>query len=231
MSKTKKGLDLNRVVLLGRTFEEYLRFFALVPEELRGKTILDVASGVSSFTAEANAHGLKVTAFDRIYSLSDGEIRTRCEQDLSEVTRSVGDREVYRWDFYKSPEGMREFRGRAYKAFLADYISNRDRYVAGDLPRTPFQDTQFDVTLVSYLLFVYEEQLAYEFHKESIRELMRVTCEEIRIYPIVTFEAEASQHLARLVTEAEFATWRFEEIRTDFEFLRNSNSYLKISPR
>jgi hypothetical protein len=227
----KKGLNLNRVVLLGRTFEEYLRFFALTIDELRGKTILDVASGVSSFTAEGNALGINVTAFDRIYSLSREEIRNRCEKDLDEVTRNIRDREVYRWDFYKSPGGMREFRRRAYKTFLTDFISNPDRYVAGDLPRTPFQDGQFDVTLASYLLFVYEDQLTYEFHKESIRELMRVTRGEIRIYPIVTFEAEPSTFLRRLRTEPEFAAWRFEEIQTDFEFLRNSNFYLKISPR
>jgi SAM-dependent methyltransferase len=227
----KKGLDLNRVVLLGRTFEEYLRFFAFTFEELSGKSILDVASGVSSFTAEGNSRGLNVTAFDRIYSMGAEEIRQRCEHDLSEVTRNIGEREVYRWDFYKSPEGMRQFRDRAYKTFLADFVSHPERYVAGELPNAPFGDLQFDLTLVSYLLFVYEDQLSYEFHNNSIRELMRVTRGEIRIYPIVTFEAERSRYLSSVRGEPEFASWSFEEVPTDFEFLRNSNSYLKIRRR
>jgi 2-polyprenyl-3-methyl-5-hydroxy-6-metoxy-1,4-benzoquinol methylase len=68
--ESKHGLQLDRVVLLGRTFEEYRRYFLLEPHELIGKRVLDVASGVSSFCAEANTLGIKVTAFDPIYSLS-----------------------------------------------------------------------------------------------------------------------------------------------------------------
>ncbi|HEY6229421.1 MAG TPA: hypothetical protein VI282_20040 [Verrucomicrobiae bacterium] len=224
----KKGLDLKRVVLLGRTLEEYRRFFGLDLEALRGKTVLDVASGVSSFTAEMGALRFDATAFDRIYAASAEEIRARCEPDLEEVTRDIATKPVYRWDFYKSAEGMREFRVRAYKTFLKDFTRNRERYVEGELPRTPFHDRQFYLTLASYLLFVYEDQLSYEFHKETLRELMRVTTGEIRIYPIVTFEAEPSKYLQRIRKEPEFRNWEFEVVPTDFEFLRNSNCYLRL---
>src|SRR5262245_20172960 len=54
----KQGLVLDKVVLLGRTLDEYQRFFALNLESLRGRAILDVASGVSSFCAEGNRIGL-----------------------------------------------------------------------------------------------------------------------------------------------------------------------------
>ena len=227
--RQKKGLDLDRVVLLGRTFEEYVRYFALKPRGLARKAILDVAAGVSSFTTEANQRGLNVTAFDQIYSTAATEIARRCEHDLQEVTRNIADRAVYRWDFYKSAEGMREFRERAYKEFLRDFQFNPLRYIAGDLPKTKFADQQFDLTLVSYLLLVYEDQLSYEFHKASLRELMRITRGEIRIYPIVTFEAEASAYLPRLRAEEEFAAWTFDVVETDFEFLRNSNYFLRIT--
>jgi hypothetical protein len=36
---------------------------------LIGKTVLDVAGGVSSFCAEANQLGIHVTSFDPIYSV------------------------------------------------------------------------------------------------------------------------------------------------------------------
>jgi len=49
--QTKRGLQLDRVVLLGRTFEEYRRYFLLEPDDLIGKRVLDVAGGVSSFCA------------------------------------------------------------------------------------------------------------------------------------------------------------------------------------
>ncbi len=46
----KQGLVLEKVVLLGRTLDEYARYFALDLDALRGAELLDVASGVSSFT-------------------------------------------------------------------------------------------------------------------------------------------------------------------------------------
>jgi len=87
---TKRGLQLDRVVLLGRTFDEYRRYFLLNPEDLVGKTVLDVASGVSSFCAEANARGIRVTSFDPIYSLTPEKIAERCEPDLKAVFRAIG---------------------------------------------------------------------------------------------------------------------------------------------
>lgn len=228
----KPGLELSKVVLLGRTFEEYLRYFGLNEAELRGKKILDIASGVSSFCAEANAKGISVTALDPIYEFSAEEIRERCEPDLEFVTSEIGKVKAYKWDFYKTPEGMRKYRERAYKTFLPDFANGKgERYIFGRLPRTPFRDEQFDLTLVSYFLFVYEEQLDYDFHKQSIAEILRITSDEARIYPLVNFRAERSHFLEHIKKEPAFANWKFEEVKTDFEFLRNSNSFLRISKR
>ena len=225
----KQSLELNKVVLLGRTLEEYLRFFGLNEAELRGKKILDMAGGVSSFCAEASAKGFDVMSFDPIYELSPEEIRARCEPDLEFVIREVGKVAAYKWDFYKTPEKLREFRERSYRLFLPDFTKQKGgRYISGKLPGTPFRDGQFDLTLVSYFLFVYEEQFDYEFHKQSLREILRITTGEARIYPLVNFKAERSQWMERIKMDPAFAGWKFEEVETDFEFLRNSNSFLKI---
>src|SRR6266480_3092406 len=103
----KQGLVLDRVVLLGRTLDEYRRYFALEVEKLRGNVILDVAAGVSSFCAEANRLGFNVTALDSIYDLSGEEIRRRCEPDLDQVTQASGHLKTYRWKFYQSPQLLR----------------------------------------------------------------------------------------------------------------------------
>jgi SAM-dependent methyltransferase len=225
----KRGLVLDRVVLLGRTLEEYRRYFALDLQAWRGRAILDVASGVSSFCAEARGLGLNVTAFDAIYDLAPEEIEPRCEHDLREVTNAVTGLKTYRWDFYRSPENLRRFRERAYRTFLADYRTGRGlRYIAGRLPKLPFRDGQFDLTLVSYLLFVYEDQLDYEFHKRSVLEIMRVTRGEARFYPIVTFEAVRSTYLRQLRDDPDLQHLAFEEVQTDFEFLVGSNYYLRV---
>jgi hypothetical protein len=51
---------------------------------------------------------------------------------------------------------------------------------------------------VSYLLFAYPERFDYEFHRDSILEIMRVTRGEARIYPTVTFEAQPSEYIPML---------------------------------
>ena len=228
----KQGLVLDKIVLLGRTLEEYRRYFALDLEALRGCAILDVAAGVSSFRVEAQRAGLRVTAFDAIYEMPPEEIQRRCEADLEHVVDAIKDLKTYRWDFYKSPQNMRRFREAAYLAFLADYRTNAGKcYVPGRLPELPFGDGEFALTLVSYLLFVYEDQLDYEFHKRALLEIMRVTRDEARLYPITTFEARLSSYLDRLRADAQLKHLGFEVVQTDFEFLVNSNYYLRVFRR
>ena len=227
--QAKRGLQLDRVVLLGRTFEEYRRYFLLEPNDLTGKRVLDVAGGVSSFCAEANQLGIHVTSFDPIYSLPPETIVERSEPDLESVYRAIGSVPTYRWGFYKDPEYMRELRKRASHIFLSDYKAHPERYVAGELPRLSFADREFDLTLVSYFLFAYQDRLGYEFHRQSILEIMRVTGGEARIYPTVTFEAEPSEYIPMLRSDSMLQAFEFTEVETDFEFLVNSNSYLSVT--
>src|SRR5688572_29033183 len=128
----KQGLVLDKVVLLGRTFEEYVRYFALDPVALRGQAVLDVASGVSSFCAEANAQGIGVTAFDLIYEWPLEQIEARCGPDIDHILASVKGLQTYKWEFYKNPPTLRTYRERAYKTFLADYRAHQ----APSLPRS-----------------------------------------------------------------------------------------------
>ena len=228
---SKRGLQLDRVVLLGRTFEEYCHYFALESQELKLGQVLDVAAGVSSFTAEAAAQGIKVTAVDPIYALSAEEIGARCGPDLDYVYQSIQHLSVYRWNWYESPQHMRSLRERACTTFLNDFRKrNHNHYVAASLPHLPFRDGSFDLCLVSYLLFAYQDQLSYEFHRDSIREIMRVTRSEARIYPTVTFEAERSNYVDKLKSDPALTHLEFAEMGTEFEFLAGSNSYLSIRP-
>jgi hypothetical protein len=227
--QTTRGLQLDRVVLLGRTFGEYRRYFPLQPHELIGKRVLDVAGGVSSFCAEANDFGIKVTAFDPIYSQSREKIRERSDPDLESVYQTIGLVPTYRWGFYKNPDYMRTLRERASNIFFSDFKVHPERYVAGKLPRLPFGDGEFDLTLVSYLLFAYQDRFEYVFHRDSILEIMRVTRGEARIYPTVTFQAQPSEYVPMLQSDPALRQFAFTEIKTDFEFLVNSNSFLRVT--
>ena len=228
----KQGLVLDQVVLVGRMLDEYRRCFDLDLDALRGKAVLDVASGVSSFCAEANALGIQAMACDAIYELDGQTIGERCAGDLENVARAMAGLPTYRWETMGSVEAMRDLRERAYLKFLEDYPAHRGtRYAAGSLPDLPFEDVQFDVTLCSYLLFVYEEHFSYEFHTQSVNEIMRVTKSEARFYPTVNYECGRSSHLARMLEDEGMRHLRFEIVPTDFEFLRNSNNYLRVTRR
>ena len=54
---------------------------------------------------------------------------------------------------------------------------------------------------------------------------MRVTRGGARIYPTVTFEAQPSEYIPMLQSDAALQALEFTEIETDFEFLVASNSY------
>jgi hypothetical protein len=138
---------------------------------------------------------------------------------------------TYRWTAYRDPEQVRELRERAVTRFLADFPKHPNRYRVGALPELPFEDREFDVTLVSYLLFAYDAHFSYEFHRDAVLEVMRVTKDEARIYPTINFEGEPSQYVTRLQSDTACREFEFEIVRTDFEFLVGSNCFLRVTRR
>jgi hypothetical protein len=60
-------------------------------------------------------------------------------------------------------------------------------------------------------------------------EIMRVTRDEARTYPTVTFEAQPSEYIPMLRSDPMLQRFEFTEIETDFEFLVNSNSFLRVT--
>jgi hypothetical protein len=100
-----KQLNLKNIALIGRTFEEYYHMFNL--DDLAGGNILDVASGVSSFCAEANRQGFKVTASDKIYSSNPYEIEPKCKQDLDMIIKQMPDiADLFIWNYFKNIESL-----------------------------------------------------------------------------------------------------------------------------
>jgi hypothetical protein len=228
-SMRRSDTDLNSSRLLGRTFEEYIRYFGLQADDLRGKTILDMGGGVSSFCAEANERGLTVTAADPAYGLDVGRLEGRCRADLDAVCGKLpGIMHQYEWSFYRDVAHMRTYRERAYHRFLIDYQAHPDHYRYDALPETSLAERSFDLSLVSYFLFLYEDRFDYEFHRASVVEMARITRGEIRIFPIVNLHGEHSRFIDRLRADPALAQCVFEEHPTDFRFLLGATSYLRI---
>ncbi len=227
-----KKFELEDIVIIGRTFEEYYKMFEL-NEISKDNKVLDTASGVSSFCAEANLKGYNVTAADRIYSFPSHVIEKKCAKDLEVVLEKLHDViNSYKWDYYKDIDGLREKRESAYRAFITDFKEKgNSKYIRTEFPETQFEENQFTVALVSHFLFLYDEHLDYEFHKKTISELIKVTSHEIRIFPVVNLRYKRSLFLDKLMEDPEFADYEMEIKKVDYEFLKNGNEMLKIRIR
>jgi hypothetical protein len=228
----KERIELQSVVLLGRTYAEYCRFFQLSDTDLNDGKLLDLGAGVSSFCAEAGSGGYDVTAADPIYALPQDTIAHKSAADLQNVVRQLPDvMHKYNWTFYKTPEELRHYRETARRTFLADYTRDRSRYVCASLPQTPFAGRQFSVVLISHFLFLYEDLLDYTFHKQSVLEAARIAGREVRIYPLTNMRAERSQFVDRLLTDSECSGLQFIIVKSEFEFFKNANEMLLIRRR
>lgn len=67
------ALDLKRVVIWSRSYDEYVRCFSLSKLDL-AKKILSCADGAASFNLEATQRGFNVISTDPIYNYTPKEI-------------------------------------------------------------------------------------------------------------------------------------------------------------
>ncbi len=205
-----KRLELKDIVLIGRTFDEYYRMFELSNVNFKDEKILDVASGVSSFCSEANSKGYNVTASDKIYHFSAKEIEGKCISDLKMVMEKLPlVAELYKWEFFKDIDALKENREMTYKLFIEDFKKkNGNRYIATKYPKTRFADKEFTISLISHFLFMYDEHLSYEFHRKTLSEIIRITTKEIRIFPLVNLKGERSLFVKKLMEDSEFKDYK-----------------------
>ncbi len=224
-----RQLNLKNIVLIGRTFEEYYKMFELenLPE---GEHILDVASGVSSFCAEACAKGYDVTASDRIYTSRPLEIERKCRRDLETVIEQLPDLvDLYVWNFFKDVQALKDNREKAYKMFIEDFKTfGKKRYIPAEYPSTDFKEKQFTVSLVSHFLFLYEDHINYDFHRKVIKELLRITSKQIRIFPIVNLKGKKSKYVDCLMHDNYFNYLKISVREVGYEFMKNGNEMMLI---
>ena len=231
MSKVEQStkLDLERIVFIGRTFEEYLDMFSFSKKELEGKKILDCPAGACSFTAIGNNSGLDVTACDIAYDHSGEDLKNKGLQDIEHTMEHMRKaKRNFIWNYFEDVEVLRKHRLSALKDCSDDMAKSTERYVPVTLPTLPFKDAEFDILLSAHFLFMYSDRLDYEFHIKTIKELLRVTKEEIRIFPLVDLEGKRYKHLDKLKDYLVDNGCSVEEVNVPYEFQANANSMLKV---
>jgi len=96
------------------------------------------------------------------------------------------------------------------------------------LPTLPFKNNEFEILLSAHFLFMYADRLDYQFHLETLNELLRVTKEEVRIFPLVDLEGKRYQHLDKILNYLADNNCTVEEVKVPYELQENANSMLKI---
>ncbi|MBB6446317.1 SAM-dependent methyltransferase [Bacillus benzoevorans] len=228
-AEQRTKLELERIIFIGRTYEEYLSMFSLSFDELKGKKILDCPAGACSFTAWGNQAGLDITACDIAYDHRIEDLKDKGKQDIGhtmEVMESA--KGNYIWDFFRDIDGLRKHRLSALEDCTAHMRKHRSRYVPVVLPVLPFENEKFDLLLSAHFLFMYADRLDYQYHIETLRELLRVTKDEIRIFPLIDLEGKRYEHLDKIIDYLTGLGCIVKEETVPYEFMINGNSMLKI---
>lgn len=222
-------MKLSEVIPWGRSYDEYRLMFALSGRDLAGR-VLGCGDGPAGFNAGATAEGLSVTSCDPIYAFSREEIRQRVEGCYEDVISQVRlNPEGFVWDYFLDPDHLGHARLAAMRRFLTDFEEGKaaGRYVTASLPSLPFEDGQFDLALCSHLLFLYSDQLSFEFHRAAVEELLRVA-KEVRLFPLLSLEGRPSPHIEPLQNHLAKRGWTTELRPVTYEFQRGGNRMLRI---
>jgi len=117
-------MELPTVSFFGRTFEEYTRFFALDPAALRRLSVLDVAAGPSSFTAEACRLGADAVAVDPLYGCAPETLATHVQLDYRHMFAQMRAKpQLLRFRSFPSIDAAESDRRTAAQRFLHDYTA------------------------------------------------------------------------------------------------------------
>ena len=224
------SLKLTEAVPWGRLASEYMRMFALTPQDLN-RRILDCGGGPSSFTAEMTAQGKQVVSCDPLYQFTSEEIRQRIDETYPRITAlTEASRDNFLWHDYGSPAQLGQIRMRAMRLFLDDYPAGKEqgRYFTGELPELPVPSGHFELALCSHFLFTYSEQFTEHFHVAALVEMLRVA-KEVRVFPLLTaFSGDLSPHLSPVMEQLRRLGCAVEVRPVEYEFQRGGNKMLCV---
>lgn len=225
-------LEVPSVAFFGRTLAEYSQFFSLEIAGMKGRSILDVAAGPSSFTAEACKRGVDAVAVDPLYGCSADTLSQHVTIDYRNmISQMQAKSHLFRFKAFASLEEAELSRRAAADRFVTDYAAHfvHGRYIGASLPLLPFFDRAFDIVLCAHLLFVYSKRFDFDFHLAACRELVRVSREEVRIHPIVGTNGRKYPELGRLRIALAEEGINSQIVDVDYEFFAGSDSMLVLT--
>jgi hypothetical protein len=221
-------IQYKEVVPWGRNLDEYSRMFDMKESDLN-LNILGCGDGPASFNVEWNVLGGYVTSVDPLYYFDHETIEKRIAETYEDVlTQTRANQQNFVWDSISSPDELGRIRMEAMRRFLASYEAGKadGKYIQGELPVLSFDDQSFDLALCSHFLFLYTDNLTFDFHIAAIREMLRVA-KEVRIFPLLDVNAQESRYLAGVLEV--FQEYHPEIRKVNYEFQRGGNQMLVLS--
>ncbi len=228
--RARTKLDIDKVIFIGRTYEEYMDMFLLSEADLKDKKVLDCPSGACSFAASGQLRGWNIIAADIAYDHSAEDLEAKGREDLQHALTHMKKAESnYKWDYFQDLNQLQEYRERALLSCTEDMNKNSERYLPVQLPALLFKDNEFDIVLSAHFLFTYADRLNLQFHLDTLIELLRVTKEELRVFPLVDLEGNRYEHLDHVIQYLKDKSYNVEEVRVPYEFQKGANSMLKVN--
>ncbi|MER5349481.1 class I SAM-dependent methyltransferase [Kitasatospora sp. NPDC002551] len=187
-------------LVTSRSLDEYCGLFGLTRAGIAALPgpLLDCPGGAAALVAEARPLGCRVVAADPVYARPADEIAARALAARAAMAAAMVDRpDLYPARRYRRPEHYLRGWDRAHRLFAADRAAHPGQYVAAALPRLPFADGVFALTLSGYLLFAYPELFGPQRQLAALAELVRVTAPdgEVRIHPLYDGEGRRTTRL------------------------------------
>ncbi|MCZ8518059.1 MULTISPECIES: class I SAM-dependent methyltransferase [Paenibacillus] len=231
--ENKDTYEQTGVAMTCRSFDEYLLMFSLNSGQLEAGPILDVASGASSFVAEASCRGLQAAAADPLYAMTAEEISEHGRVEIDVSTEKLGNlQHRFDWSYYGGLDRHRAMREASLQRFSEDFAEGKEsgRYVPALLPHLPYEADSFSLVLCSHFLFLYQDQFDYDFHLEAVKELLRV-CRpggEVRIYPVYSLKWERYADLERLMKALGEEGAEVSLVASNLPFIPGSEELLRL---
>ena len=223
------SFTLDKVVPWGRSYDEYLRMFALSAADL-DRQILGCGDGPASFNAELSQRGGHIISIDPIYEFDVPQIKSRIAETYEEVmAQTRKNKHEFIWETITSVEELGRIRMLAMDTFLDDFDAGKQtgRYIAGALPSLPFDNGRFDLALSSHFLFLYSAHFSAEFHLQALQEMLRVA-QEVRVFPLLMLGGAPSPHLDFVIKQITKEGFSIEIKRTQYEFQKGGDEMLII---
>lgn len=223
------AFTLDRIVPWGRSFDEYLRMFALTKADL-GKRILGCGDGPASFNATMRRQGKFVVSVDPLYQFSAAEIQGRVQEAYCTIMEQlIANQSAYVWTTIASPQDLGRIRMEAMDKFFEDFERGKSegRYLPHELPDLPFAEGQFNLALCSHLLFTYSRQLSCKFHCQAVLEMCRVA-REVRVFPLLDHSGMPSPHIDAVCDHLGKQGFSVDIQMVEYEFQRGGNQMLRV---